>query len=100
MSVCSKQRYLKEASGLIYDAENDAGMMDHVNEPQPETYYYQMEWWQQFEVDLPEHIPIVDFCMRRYVLTMPDIYERYGASDLIGNHNKETRRDDGNDNQD
>ena len=99
-AICSRQRYQEEASGPIFDSETDAGIVDHAGKPQPEVFNYLMEWWQQFEVDLLEHIPIVDFCMRRYVLTMPDIYERYGSQDMIGNHNKETRRDDGNDNQD
>src|SRR3990167_5056378 len=42
-------------------------------------YYYQGEHYQRFDLDLPEQLGVIEDMMRRYILTTPDVYERYKA---------------------
>lgn len=45
-------------------------------------YYYQGEHYQRFDLDLPEQLGVMEDMMRRYILTTPDVYERYKKGEV------------------
>ena len=76
----------------VYDSEVDENITENLNKIREEPYYYEMEWWQQFEIDEYKHIPIVDFYMRTNILRDPDVYQRYKECDIITKYDR--RSDD------
>lgn len=49
---------------------------------------YRLEWWQQWEIDLPEHTELCEYYMKTKILTSPDVYERYRAVDIITKYDR------------
>jgi hypothetical protein len=93
-SCCTSKQYKRAIQPVsVYDSEVNNNMRGNENKIKEEPYYYIMEWWQQFEVDTWEHVPVVDFYMRRNVLTEPDIYERYAECDILTKYDRRESND-------
>ena len=82
-SVALYKKYVEIVPGRDSVIDNKdlglAGVLTH-------DYGYEMEWWQQFEIDVYDEVEIVDYYMRKKVLTVPDVYERYAECDIMSKY--------------
>jgi len=85
-TVCDPDGYLAMTErSPKFDKEIDEKFVEVARQsteiPQGDvTYYYGLEPWQRFDLDLPEQLGLMEDVMRRYILTEPDVYERYKAA--------------------
>lgn len=91
-AVCDPDWYLAmSAATPRTDAEIDAAFADYTSRQKPDaqsgyTYYYPLEHYQRFDIDLPEHWGLQEALMRQFVLADgEDVYERYKAAGLPAN---------------